>query len=57
MGRWRSLHEQEKRWEKFLSQVSRPTSLRDKGGCRSSLGCSGGGEVHAKLDPNVEEQL
>lgn len=22
-----------------------------------SLGCSGGGEVHARLDPNVEEQL
>lgn len=57
MGRWRSLHEQQKIWKEFLSQVSRPTNLRDRECGGGSHGCRGGGEVHARLDPNMKEQL
>lgn len=46
MGRARSLDEQQKIWGEWLSQSSRPTSLRDR---EDSGRHSGGGEVHQGL--------
>lgn len=51
IARGRSLREQQEMRGKWLSQGSRPTSLRDGEEGGGSLGQGDGGEFHTRLGP------